>query len=322
VFVPRFYDEERTVVDGGDPGKREAYLDAVFSDTTLVTQIAPVPGTDGLSWSTSSSTMPSLMARMLELLDVTDTDRVLEIGTGTGYNAALLCHRLTDARVASVDIDPTLVTDARDRLMSPRLPAAPDGRGRSGRRPRRRPVRPDHRHLCRVHRPPGLDNPARRGRADPRRRPWGDRRKPCGAAPYRRTLRARAVPGLPWTFHVATRRSGNPLRDGGTYSTVLSLDGARHRTTTLDPASLDQPDLRFVLQLLAPDVLAMYRTTSDGTDVVHLRTDDASWAEVGTTPRNGRYSVTEGGARSIWATPNGRHGSGTTTANRPAPGSA
>jgi protein-L-isoaspartate O-methyltransferase len=31
---------------------------------------------------------------------------VLDIGTGTGYNAALLCHRLGDHIVCSVDIDP------------------------------------------------------------------------------------------------------------------------------------------------------------------------------------------------------------------------
>src|SRR5262249_62311361 len=83
VFVPCFDDEELTVVGGGEPGQRGAFLDAVYSDRTLVTQVAPVPGADGLSWSTSSSTMPSLMARMLELLDVTSTARVLEIGTGT-----------------------------------------------------------------------------------------------------------------------------------------------------------------------------------------------------------------------------------------------
>jgi protein-L-isoaspartate O-methyltransferase len=58
------------------------------------------------------------MARMLELLDVTGADRVLEIGTSTGYNAALLCHRLTDARVTSIDIDLTLIAEARDRLAS------------------------------------------------------------------------------------------------------------------------------------------------------------------------------------------------------------
>ncbi len=38
-------------------------------------------------------------------LDVTDGDRILEIGTGTGYNAALLCHRLGDAAVTTVDGD-------------------------------------------------------------------------------------------------------------------------------------------------------------------------------------------------------------------------
>ena len=79
-FVPRFYRDKTTVVNGDDPNQHEAYLDAVYADTTLVTQLAPVPGANGLLWSTSSSTMPSLMARMLELLDVTGTDRVLEIG--------------------------------------------------------------------------------------------------------------------------------------------------------------------------------------------------------------------------------------------------
>ncbi len=37
--------------------------------------------------------MPAIMAVMLEALRVRDGDRTLEIGTGTGYNAALLCHR-------------------------------------------------------------------------------------------------------------------------------------------------------------------------------------------------------------------------------------
>jgi protein-L-isoaspartate(D-aspartate) O-methyltransferase len=64
----------------------------------------------------SSSTKPDLMIRMLEALDVTDGMRVLEIGTGTGYNAALLSHRLGSAQVCSVDIDPHLVSQARQRL--------------------------------------------------------------------------------------------------------------------------------------------------------------------------------------------------------------
>jgi SAM-dependent methyltransferase len=41
---------------------------------------------------------------------------VLEVGTGTGYNAALLCHRLGPANVTSIDIDAGLVDRARERL--------------------------------------------------------------------------------------------------------------------------------------------------------------------------------------------------------------
>jgi hypothetical protein len=40
----------------------------------------------------SSSSMPSIMGTMLDLLRVEGGSTVLEIGTGSGYNAALLCH--------------------------------------------------------------------------------------------------------------------------------------------------------------------------------------------------------------------------------------
>ncbi|MGW3569290.1 hypothetical protein ACWDSL_36450 [Streptomyces sp. NPDC000941] len=62
------------------------WLTAAYSDATLLTQFDQ----DGTA--TSSSTQPSLMALMLEALDVQDADTVLEIGAGTGYNAALVRH--------------------------------------------------------------------------------------------------------------------------------------------------------------------------------------------------------------------------------------
>ena len=65
---------------------------------------------------TSSSSMPTIMAIMLEALAVAPGDRVLEIGTGTGYNAALLCHVLGDARVTSIDVDPGVLVRAEARL--------------------------------------------------------------------------------------------------------------------------------------------------------------------------------------------------------------
>ena len=90
-------------------------LDRVYSTTTLVTALA-CRGThyEGIS----SSTKPDLVVRMLEALDVHDGHKVLEIGTGTGYNAALLVHRLGGRAVFSVDLDAEIVDPARERLAS------------------------------------------------------------------------------------------------------------------------------------------------------------------------------------------------------------
>jgi protein-L-isoaspartate(D-aspartate) O-methyltransferase len=65
---------------------------------------------------TCSSTQPSLMAIMLEALDLHDGHRVLEIGTGTGYNAALLAHRLGNSQVVSVEVDANLAEETRAAL--------------------------------------------------------------------------------------------------------------------------------------------------------------------------------------------------------------
>ncbi|MGH3869991.1 MAG: hypothetical protein ACRDSR_00500 [Pseudonocardiaceae bacterium] len=114
LFVPRFYADLDVpeAIDGADPDRRQEWLDGVYRDESLVTQYRLTPGTTDLWQSTSSSTRPSLMARMLTLLDVHDDHRVLEIGTATGYNAALLCHRLGSDNIASLDIDSELVDTA------------------------------------------------------------------------------------------------------------------------------------------------------------------------------------------------------------------
>ncbi|MCC3776819.1 methyltransferase domain-containing protein [Streptomyces sp. UNOB3_S3] len=65
---------------------------------------------------TVSSSMPSLVAGMLADLDVRPGQKVLEVGTGTGWNAGLLAHRLGAGRVVSVDVDEGAVEAARSRL--------------------------------------------------------------------------------------------------------------------------------------------------------------------------------------------------------------
>ncbi len=92
----------------------EAWWGLVYSDTTVITSV--LPSSRNLPWPVSSSTKPGLMLRMLEALEVDDGMRVLEIGTGSGYNAAVLCARLGAQQVYSVDLRPALVELARERL--------------------------------------------------------------------------------------------------------------------------------------------------------------------------------------------------------------
>ncbi|RMI43621.1 methyltransferase domain-containing protein [Streptomyces triticirhizae] len=65
---------------------------------------------------TSSASMPSVVTRMLAALEVFPGARVLEIGTGTGWNAGLLAARLGDERVVTVEIDEAVATRARPAL--------------------------------------------------------------------------------------------------------------------------------------------------------------------------------------------------------------
>jgi len=71
---------------------------------------------------TSSASKPELMLTMLVALDVHDGHTVLEIGTGTGYNAALLAARLGALKVTTVEIDPVLADRARAALHAIDLP--------------------------------------------------------------------------------------------------------------------------------------------------------------------------------------------------------
>ncbi len=82
----------------------------------------------------SSSSQPAIMAIMLDQLDLAPGQRVLEIGAGTGYNAALMRHIVgPPGAVVSVDIDPDLAERAREHLASAGYPdvtvVAADGAG-------------------------------------------------------------------------------------------------------------------------------------------------------------------------------------------------
>ncbi|MDE2786471.1 MAG: methyltransferase domain-containing protein [Chloroflexota bacterium] len=65
----------------------------------------------------SSSTQPTMMAIMAEQLHLEPGSRVLEIGAGTGYNAAVLAHIVgPGGSVVTVDIDQDIVDEAAGNL--------------------------------------------------------------------------------------------------------------------------------------------------------------------------------------------------------------
>jgi protein-L-isoaspartate(D-aspartate) O-methyltransferase len=84
---------------------------AAYADDAVVThsERSGVP--------TSSSSQPSLMAAMLGQLDVRPGHRVLEIGAGTGFNAALLADLAgPDGSVTAVELQPEVAEAARANL--------------------------------------------------------------------------------------------------------------------------------------------------------------------------------------------------------------
>ncbi|MER7984663.1 methyltransferase domain-containing protein [Streptomyces noursei] len=124
------------VIEEGDVTRDpEGWLRAVYSDAPVVTQVnGGKSAPDGaFRRSTSSSSMPSIMLEMLGLLDVHEGHRVLEIGTGTGYNAAWLSHRLGERNVTSVELDEAVLSRAVDNLRRAGFqPATVLGNGRDG----------------------------------------------------------------------------------------------------------------------------------------------------------------------------------------------
>jgi len=91
-------------------------LETVYRDEAIITKVQDGRGI-------SSSSQPAIMAIMLEQLDLAPGLRVLEIGAGTGFNAALVAHIVgPTGHVVTVDIDDDIVVGAREHLAAAGFP--------------------------------------------------------------------------------------------------------------------------------------------------------------------------------------------------------
>ncbi|WP_433014703.1 methyltransferase domain-containing protein [Kribbella sp. CA-294648] len=281
LFVPRFYrgDQQGTSIVDSTAG--DQWLSAVYSDIHLVT-------TEDVR---SSSTAPSLMAGMLQALELSGNERVLEIGTGTGYNAALLSERLGPDQVVSVDIDPELVAQARSRLETagyrPLLAVADGVNGYPDAGPYDAVIA-----TCRLDYVPAAWLQ--------QLRPGGVIVTPLGAgvAVVRKGATGEAAGQfLPISaYFMPLRHQPEPEVVGEAIQVALNGVGVS-RAYRFDASIYRDNEARFWLDLTSPDVRVM---TVDGVSVA-IR-PDGSWA------RLADGLVTQGGAGTVWSDVEAAHG--------------
>jgi protein-L-isoaspartate(D-aspartate) O-methyltransferase len=95
----------------------QRWLDCVYDREAVVIQVDDGnPENDRGRHITSSASHPGVVAAMLAALDAAPGMSVLEIGTGSGYNAALLAARLGAQHVTTIEVDHQLAAHARAAL--------------------------------------------------------------------------------------------------------------------------------------------------------------------------------------------------------------
>ncbi|MFE4538094.1 methyltransferase domain-containing protein [Streptomyces scopuliridis] len=308
-FLPErvWIDDDLTACTRG--AAPDHWLRAAYANGPVVTQIND--GTDDgryrrdgerrASWSASA---PSIVFRMLRLLAVEDGHRVLEIGTGTGWNAGLLAHRLGSERVTTVELDPRLGAQAARRLRSAGLePRIVTGDGAAG----YAPGAPYDRVVatCSVRRVP---------------RAWLEQTRPGGViltpweSPWfrfgllRLTVRDDGSASGRFSPHSAFTLIRNQRTDLRIYRDVVEDDQLPERSATeLCPWAVagDDPAARFAIGLRLPDI---WRAWHDNPDVHGVAsrlwlatTDTTSWAAVDWDDRTDqRLTVWQYGRRRLW----------------------
>lgn len=280
----------------------DAWLRAVYSDIPLTTQWDDGSHIgDGLGkMPSSSSSQPHMVFSMLADLDVKDGHMVLEIGTGTGWNSALLAHRLGGGNVVSIEFDPEVAKGAggnqRNAGLTPLLIVG-DGRlGYTGGAPYDRVIA-----TCSIGSVP-------RAWVDQTRTgglivaPWGPLYG--GEAIARLTVGAGTASG-PFTrssafMRLRQQRPDLPPHDAYLRGREWPADGDRS-TTTLSPSEVGGWVEQFAIGLQMSGAFWSVERYDDGTYTLWTySTDTLSWASVDYEPGADSFDVVQSGPRRLW----------------------
>ncbi|MFH0246032.1 methyltransferase domain-containing protein [Streptomyces sp. HK10] len=282
---------------GSDP---ERWWAAAYSDAPLVVQFTEEE--DGYQVPSSSASAPSTMIRMLEQAELGDGMRVLEIGAGTGFHAALLSARLGSERVVSVEIDSELTAQARTNLAAaghaPTVRCADGAQGWAAGGPYDRIIS-----TCAVRAVP----PAWLEQTRPGGRlviPWNTAWVGYGTLTLTRHPDGSASgPFAPFGSYMVMRGQRSGIELGRDVLRAGQVPQVSH--TTISPWAVAGNDLDalFAIGLAVPDVWHSWDTETDAAHTrLWLADDDAtSWATVDYDGhQTDTFRVSQHGPRRLW----------------------
>lgn len=281
-----------------EPGRWRAL---VAADVALTTQLDD--GGSGDEIPTSSASMPSIVARMLDALDARPGHRVLELGTGTGWNAALLCTALGADHVTTVEIDPDVGKAAARALRGQGLrPTLLIGDGLT---PTGAAGPPFDRVIATMavrHVPTAWLARSRPGAVIVT--PWGTAYNNSGLLRLvvgdDGSASGRFIGNAAFMFARSQRRRFDARRFLG--DVVPDPGAGRESRTSLDPRVIHQEHADFAIGLRVPDVeqRTFFGSGDQAEEFTTWYADGASWASVDFVPGATHFAVAQGGPRSLW----------------------
>ncbi|WP_228926920.1 methyltransferase domain-containing protein [Streptomyces sp. DH7] len=280
----------------------DAWFAAVYSDIPLTTQWDDGSHTgDGVGETpSSSSSQPHMVFSMLADLGVEDGNRALEIGTGTGWNSALLAHRLGAENVVSIEFDAEIAKEARKKHREAGLsPLVVVRDGRLG--------YPEGAPFDRVEATCSIGEVPRS---------WIEQTLPGGliVAPWGTPYGGEAIVRLtvdgdgasgPFTrssafMRLRQQRPGRLPHDAYLKGRPWPADGDRSRTS-LSPAAVEGWLVQFAIGLQMAEAFWTVERYDDGSYTLWTYSGDGqSWASADYEPGAESFEVVQSGPRRLW----------------------
>ncbi|TDD94354.1 methyltransferase domain-containing protein [Actinomadura rubrisoli] len=277
----------------------EGWWAAVYSNMSVITQRDDGAGDPASAEgsASSSNSAPGVVFPFLELLAPIEGERILDIGTGTGWTAALLSDRVGSENVTTVEIDPQMAAQAAENIRAAGYaPNLITGDGVAG---------------------------------WPQGTPYDGIHVTCGVSEvpleWVRQLRPGGRAVLPWMsgtsgfkLRLIATRDGHAVgtfHGGAGYMMLRSqrpisgwhkhhVDDAQLTTTRLDPAQVMEAEAGadLALTMNVPRLVMLRMFNTDGAKSCFLaEVDDpkGSWATCDSSP-TGEHIVTQYGDRRLW----------------------